>query len=451
MHLSPSVELERNIMDKLQIHISNFRAIEDAQIALNGITVLTGLNATGKSTISRMMYYAGYYANHYQELIDDRLNGMLEGITLYLLQYLDLLPDDERMLFIFKGYRRFSHKPFEEEDAYLMIDTLQKHYESGAQVKSLDRERLGKVLGKQFKNRQAFFKGLEELKEVIEGVYEFYRRLLKDRPPIFLRDKLSELFSTSKETLMKSFSVREGTEEIVGPSRKDVGVFTSFDRVFYIDSPMIANFSGDFPLGVLDQNWEELIQFFYDGRTRSLSESEQRVADLLAGITRGQVVLPSKDQDGVMRTRKIYFTESSGESYAIKEVATGIKSFALIQSLLQKGLLTERTLLIIDEPEAHLHPQWTVEYARIITTLHRELGVKFLLATHSPRLVQSLSLFASEEEETAKSLLFYMSEPTGTTPVRYRFRELTEEEGIEPIFSCFNTAYDVMNQYIAEE
>lgn len=438
-------------MDKLQIHISNFRAIEDAQIALNGITVLTGLNATGKSTISRMMYYAGYYASHYQELIDDRMNSMLEEITLYLLQYLDLLPDDERMYFTFRGYRRISHKPFEEEDAYLMIDTLQKHYESGAPVKSLDRERLGKVLGKQIKNRQAFFKELKELRSLVEEIYELYRKLLKDRPPIFLRDKLNELFNTSKETLMKSFSVREGTEEIVGPSRKDVGVFTSFDRVFYIDSPMIANFSGDFPLGVLDQNWEELIQFFYDGRTRSLSESEQRVADLLAGITQGQVVLPSKDQGRVMRTRKIFFTESSGESYAIKEVATGIKSFALIQSLLQKGLLTERTLLIIDEPEAHLHPQWTVEYARIITTLHRELGVKFLLATHSPRLVQSLSLFASEEEETAKSLLFYMSEPTEITPVRYRFRELTEEEGIEPIFSCFNTAYDVMNKYIAEE
>lgn len=438
-------------MDKLQIHISNFRAIEDAQIALNGITVLTGLNATGKSTISRMMYYAGYYASHYQELIDDRLNSRLEEITLYLLQYLDLLPDEERMLFIFRGYRRFSHKPFEEEDAYLMIDTLQKHYESGAQVKSLDRERLGKVLGKQIKNRQAFFKGLEELRSIIEGVYEFYRKLLKDRPPIYLRDKLNELFSTSKETLMRSISVREGTEEIVGPSRKDIGVFTTFDRVFYIDSPMIANFSGEFPSGVLDQNWEELIQFFYDGGVRSLSEPEQRVADLLAEITKGQVVLPSKDQNGVMRTRKIFFTESSGESYAIKEVATGIKSFALIQSLLQKGLLTERTLLIIDEPEAHLHPQWTVEYARIITTLHRELGVKFLLATHSPRLVQSLFLFASEEEETAKFLLFYMSEPAGTKPVRYRFRELTEEEGIEPIFSCFNIAYDVMNQYIAEE
>ena len=47
-------------MSKLQIQISNFRAIQEARIDLNGITVLTGLNATGKSTIGRMMYYTGY-------------------------------------------------------------------------------------------------------------------------------------------------------------------------------------------------------------------------------------------------------------------------------------------------------------------------------------------------------------------------------------------------------
>lgn len=438
-------------MGKLQIHISNFRAIEDAQIALNGITVLTGLNATGKSTISRMMYYAGYFANHYDELIDDRLEERLKGVTLYLLQYVDLLPDDLRMLFAFRVYRRFSNKPLDEDDVYLLFDTLQTHYKEGAQVKSLDRERLGKVLGKQIKTRQAFLRGLEELRSFIGSVYEFYHKLLMDRPPIYLRDKLNELFSTSKEALMNSFSVQEGSEEIIGSGRKDVGVFTSFDRVFYIDSPMIVNFSGEFPSGTLDRNWEELIQFFYDGKTRILSESEQKVADLIAGITQGQIILPIKDQEGVMRTRKILYADSTGESYAVKEVATGIKNFALIQSLLQKGQLTERTLLIIDEPEAHLHPQWVVEYARVIMMLHRELGVKLLIATHSPRLVQSLYLLANEEEEAAKALQFYMSEPSETKPMRYRFRELTEEEGIEPIFGCFNTAYDVMNQYIAEE
>lgn len=35
-------------VSNLKIHISNFRAIEDAQIALNGITVLTGLNAQAR-------------------------------------------------------------------------------------------------------------------------------------------------------------------------------------------------------------------------------------------------------------------------------------------------------------------------------------------------------------------------------------------------------------------
>lgn len=440
-------------MDKLQIQISNFRAIEEAQIALNGITVLTGLNATGKSTISRMMYYASYYASHYHELIDNRLSLRLESVTLYLLQYLELLPDEIRMNFIFKGYRRYAQRPVEEEDAYLMIDTLQAHYNGGAQVKTLDRERLGKILGKQIKNRRAFLLGLTELRKLVEGVYLYYHKLLQDRPPTYLRDKLNELFNTSKETLMRSISVQEGSNEIVGASRKDVGLFTSLDRVFYIDSPMIVNFSGEFPAGILDQNWEELIQLFYDGQSRTLSDTEQKVAHTLAEIIQGQVVLPSKNQEGVMRTRKILFTDdTSGQSFPIKEVATGIKSFALILSLLYKGLLNDRTLLIIDEPEAHLHPQWEVRYAHIITTLQQELGVRFLIATHSPRLVQSLDLLAEEEEGNDRTLLFYMSEPVEeATPMRYRFRLLSEAEGVEPIFSRFNTAYDLMNSYISED
>ena len=35
--------------------------------------------------------------------------------------------------------------------------------------------------------------------------------------------------------------------------------------------------------------------------------------------------------------------------------------------------------MIIDEPEAHLHPQWIVEYARLIVLLHKKLVLNFLL------------------------------------------------------------------------
>ena len=437
-------------MNKLQIQISNFRAIQEARIDLNGITVLTGLNATGKSTIGRMMYYTGYYASHYSRLLDDYLSRRMGGISDYLKNYFNSLPEPVKFDLLFKGYV-FSHKPYAEVDAYVIIDELKAYYEGGAQVKSLDRERLGKVLGRQIKSRSSFFVGLRDLRDLVEVIYEEYNRLIHERPPLYLRNRLNELFNTSNETLMKSLVVKEGKEEIISPNRKNIGVFSSFDSVFYIDTPMIANFPGELPSGILDQNWEELIRIFYDGSTRPLEPKEEEVVEKLVQITHGTIELPAKDQEGTMRTRKILFREADGQSYPLKKVATGIKSFALIQSLLLKGRLTKNTLLIIDEPEAHLHPQWVVEYARMITLLNKELGVRFLLATHSPKLVQTLYLLAEDEGQEEPTLMFYLSERSDEdNPSAYRFRELTDEEGIEPIFACFNTAYDLMGTYVEE-
>ena len=44
-------------MDKLRIKVSDFQAINKADILLNGITVLTGENSSGKSTLSKLLYY----------------------------------------------------------------------------------------------------------------------------------------------------------------------------------------------------------------------------------------------------------------------------------------------------------------------------------------------------------------------------------------------------------
>ena len=67
-----------------------------------------------------------------------------------------------------------------------------------------------------------------------------------------------------------------------------------------------------------------------------------------------------------------------------------VKSFSILQLLLKNGFLQKDTLLIIDEPEAHLHPQWIVEYARMIVLLHKEIGVKFFVASHSTDMILSL-------------------------------------------------------------
>ena len=114
-----------------------------------------------------------------------------------------------------------------------------------------------------------------------------------------------------------------------------------------------------------------------------------------------------------------------------------------MQLLLKRGLLTDRTLLILDEPEAHLHPQWIVEYARVIVLLNKILGVKFMLATHSPDFINALRSIA-EKEDVLDSVQMYLSTKVSGTE-QFEFKSLGVD--VEPIFESFNIALDRIGLY----
>ena len=44
--------------------LSNYRAVKNATIKIDGITVLAGENGSGKSTLSRFLYYIVNEANN---------------------------------------------------------------------------------------------------------------------------------------------------------------------------------------------------------------------------------------------------------------------------------------------------------------------------------------------------------------------------------------------------
>jgi len=75
--------------------------------------------------------------------------------------------------------------------------------------------------------------------------------------------------------------------------------------------------------------------------------------------------------------------------------ASGIKSFGIIQLLLLAEILNNRSLLIIDEPESHLHPKWQVEYAKVICLLVKH-EIPVLLTSHSPYLIEALRYYSKE-------------------------------------------------------
>ena len=78
-------------MDKqlVNIKINNFRNIKRADIALNGITVVSGINGCGKSTISRLLYYILKNSIDYEDLADPVESG--EEVVANLEEAIDLI------------------------------------------------------------------------------------------------------------------------------------------------------------------------------------------------------------------------------------------------------------------------------------------------------------------------------------------------------------------------
>lgn len=111
--------------------------------------------------------------------------------------------------------------------------------------------------------------------------------------------------------------------------------------------------------------------------------------------------------------------------------------------LLAGGHLNRNTLLLIDEPEIHLHPQWIVEYARILVLLHKELGIRVVLASHSPDMVAGLQAIA-DKYGIIENVHFYQAEELDNT-LKYTFKDSHKE--VSDIFSSFNAAINKLQDY----
>lgn len=102
-------------------------------------------------------------------------------------------------------------------------------------------------------------------------------------------------------------------------------------------------------------------------RGNDLSVFEQTVLDDSLKLVKAQIdqVIPGTfefSSDGE------YYVQN-GMKLKISNLATGSKMFSIVKMLLEKGELDSSTMLILDEPEAHLHPQWQNSFAEIIVLL----------------------------------------------------------------------------------
>jgi len=107
-----------------------------------------------------------------------------------------------------------------------------------------------------------------------------------------------------------------------------------------------------------------------------------------------------KDDDGIFRFYR------DGEKFDLIDIATGIKYFGILQVLLDNKHLNSYSLIVLDEPEVHLHPKWQLKMAEIIVELVKK-GVKIVVNSHSPYMIEALEVYASKKKINSH---FYLAE-----------------------------------------
>lgn len=128
------------------------------------------------------------------------------------------------------------------------------------------------------------------------------------------------------------------------------------------------------------------------------------VLDMLADITQGEAV----HQDWTLAFRR----KDDSPVLDFHNVSDGKKTFIQLLALLHNGALREGDVLILDEPEIHLHPSWQLRLAELLIGLRHEFGLTILLSTHSPYFLNALEVF-SRRSGLADQVRYYLSQRDG--------------------------------------
>lgn len=382
--------------------IKNVARVSSAEVDLDGITVLAGANGAGKSTVSRSLMTISSVTRRISSLI------LVERGT----SVLSALQDAFRKV----GGEIFAPASLLEWQKNSFIQFLSAEWwndESGvvSWLKAHSAQDLY-VFPENFLESEQCLDAIKVAKpKIIEAlnrsdnayVTHICRRAFKNA----FNDQIAPVFGGAVESLI-SVEDSGGLESAVSVSFKDGGLseHLGIGRTFY---PSVVYFE---PLSYVDfvNDARRLIADRYSAGglcicevvkrepPKNLSFEEQGELDEAIGIVRE--VVESIHGHLVDDNSDVKFRErfSDGDHLVdVRNIASGMKTMAAIVRAVENRSVRRGSLLIIDEPESNLHPQWQVEFASFLVFMAKRLGISVLLNTHSPYFLRAITVYSKAQ------------------------------------------------------
>lgn len=422
--------------------ISDYHAIKQANIVIDGITVLAGENGGGKSTLSRWLYYImnvatefeRYQIENFKRSIDRSFGDIYrvsreirvedKDWSHNLSNIWNVSTDMHFLSDILNWLHAFIDKYIYALTQFLVSNTVSDYRKKRVlNILSIEEGETDKAI--------AIFSA--RYHDLIERLTrELFARLEKRE----IRGLYYLIHSQFEEYDDNPKYIQLYEDDVPILEKKTFGSILNIDRVIYIDTPDANDSDNVF--------WQKLKQMMVRPSETGLSEDNKDIRFLVLMLNKllhGKIEV----KNNLLRQPEFLYTREDGLlNIPLSKVATGMKLFAYLMRLLQNGYLDDKTILMIDEPEAHLHPQWIVEFARLLVFLQSKLGVKILIASHNPDMVAAIQAI-SRRQNILEHVHYYLTEADENEPYKYNFKELGSS--IEQIFESFNIALSRIQQY----
>ena len=396
----------------MKLTLNNIGKIENAVIELNGITVIAGENNTGKSTVGKALYSVINSCNNYKKLIYDTRIISINNLLSIIGKRIDETHSRNK-IFSAKDILNNSQKYISDTlllETYIK-DCVKNHTGYDSRILDNDIADIAKRIVQLLKVSDS-----DILKRIV--LYYFSKEFNGQINNIYTNDTASIEFDTNIGKIAMNFNESTVTniEGVYEPSEKTVYI----DNPFVLDEgkPMfvISNAYGVNHKDDLIAKIHTKLENVYILNDIVVENKLNNVYKLINRVCAGDVV---KNEQNASYGYKI---ANSDKVLNVKNLSTGLKTFAIIKTLLKNGTLNEKSVLILDEPEIHLHPQWQMMFAELIVLIQKEFNMRILLNTHSPYFMKAIEVYTAKYA-IADKCRYYLSYMNGDIS---QIRDVTE-------------------------
>ena len=453
----------------MQIRLKNIGIVKDSTIVLDGLTVITGKNNSGKTTVGKTLYSLFDAVTNIQRKAErDKYIYVMRHLnnlddTLEFLRYFrsvistddpDFLADYPTLkAVVSEEYRQEISPETMVELVYKLIDEL-NGLDTSSFANQFELRRNSKIFRIKLPDTQkdSLKASFDKQKaEAIAGLEELISDINKDPELIdYARESINQTLQIEFLNQIQPVKGQDGESKVelwdddkvyfhflvednhVVDDGEPVFTISPCKKVYLVDDPFIlddrlpprysryfrgrivADQESFFNPGRIVSHRDKLKSVLRNGKT--LTVFEQTVLSDALKETKSKIdsILPGTFE---FSSEGEYYIQD-GLKLRISNLATGSKMFSIIKVLLNNGEIDNTTMLILDEPEAHLHPKWQNAFAEIIVLLVKELNVNVLLTTHSPNFMLAVDAYM-RKYKIAEKTNFYQTDVLEDGSVQY--------------------------------